>query len=188
MRIQQAIQERTRNGTNLRDLAILYNVPCSTLSDRLRGIPPRHEAQEKNQALSPAVERSLVCWIDNMDASSFPPRLDLFKDVAARLVLDDGGPPLGITWLRKFLNRHPEYSTRFASGLKHLHVLSSKPEPIKDYFRKLQTLLRKYKFLPHNIYNMDEKGILLGLSNKAKVIVRRGRWQPARETQHGSRE
>ena len=74
-RIQQAIQERTTKGTNLRDLAILYNVPRSSLSDRLRGIPPRHEAQKKKQALSPAVERSLVRWIYDMDASGFPPRL-----------------------------------------------------------------------------------------------------------------
>ena len=35
---------------------------------------------------------------------------------------------------------------------------------------------------------MDEKGFLLGLSNRAKVIVRRGRRQPSRETQDGSRE
>ena len=111
-----------------------------------------------------------------MDASSFPPRLDLFKleAVAARLVPDDRGPPLGIAWLRRFFNCHPEHSTKFASGLNRQRALSSKPEPIKDYFRNLQTLLRKYKFLPHNIYNMDEKGFLLGLSNKAKVIVRRG--------------
>ena len=34
---------------------------------------------------------------------------------------------------------------------------------------------------------MDEQGFLLGMSNRAKVIVRRGR-QPARETQNGSRE
>ena len=96
-----------------------------------------------------------------MEASGFPPRLDLFKAVAARLVSDDGGPPLGITWLRKFLNCHPEYFTKFASGLNRQRALSSKPEPIKDYFRKLQTLLRKYKFLPHNIYNTDEKGCLI---------------------------
>ena len=123
-----------------------------------------------------------------MDAPGLQPRLDLFKAVAARLVLDDGGPPPGITWLRKFLNRHPEHSTKFASGLNRQHSLSSKPEPIKGYFRKLQTLLRKYKFLPHNIYNMDEKGFHLGLSNGARVIVRRGRRQPARKTQDGSRE
>ena len=40
-RIQQAIQERTTKSTSLRDLAILYNVPRSALSDRLRDIPPR---------------------------------------------------------------------------------------------------------------------------------------------------
>ena len=34
---------------------------------------------------------------------------------------------------------------------------------------------------------MDEKGFLLGFSNRAKVTVRRGR-QPAREAQDGSRE
>ena len=68
-RIQQA--KRTAKGTNLRDLAILYNVPRSTLSDRLWGNPPCHEAQKKKQALSPAVERSLVRWIDDMDTSGF---------------------------------------------------------------------------------------------------------------------
>ena len=60
---------------------------------------------------------------------------------------------------------------KFSSGLNHQHALSSKPELIKDYFRKLQTLLRKYKFLPHNIYNMDEKGFLLGLSNREKSLL-----------------
>ena len=48
-------------------------------------------------------------------------------------------------------------------------------------------LLRKHNFLPHNIYNMDEKGFLLGISNQAKVIVRRGRGLP-QQIQNGSRE
>ena len=48
-------------------------------------------------------------------------------------------------------------------------------------------LRRKYKFLPYNIYDTDEKGFLLGMSNRAKVIARRGRGPP-RETEDGSRE
>ena len=35
---------------------------------------------------------------------------------------------------------------------------------------------------------MNEKGFLLGLSNRAEVIVRQGRRQLARETQDGSKE
>ena len=122
-----------------------------------------------------------------MDASCFPPRLDLFKAIAARLVSEEEGPPLGPTWLGGFLNRHPELSSKFASGLNRQRALSSKPGPIKDYFQKLQMLLRKHNFLPHNIYNIDEKSFLLGMSNQAKVIVRRGRGPP-RETEDGSQE
>ena len=70
-RIQCAIEERTRKRTTLRDLTILYEIPHSTLSDGLRGIPSRHEAQQKCQAISSAVERSLIRWVDDMDASGF---------------------------------------------------------------------------------------------------------------------
>ena len=176
-----------KKQTSLRDLAILYKILRSTLSYRLRGILSRHEAQQKHQAVSPAIERSLIRWVDDIDSSGFPSCLDLFKAMAARLISEDEGPPLGSTWSRGFLNCHPELSSKFASGLNHQCALSNKPKPIKDYFQKLQILLRKHKFLPHNIYNMDEKGFLLGMSIRAKVIVRRGR-QPARETQDGLRE
>ena len=88
-RIQQAIEERTKKRTSLRDLAILYQIPRSTLSDRLRGIPSRHEAQRKHQAISAAVERSLIRWVDDIDASGFPPRLDLLNGTAARLVSEE---------------------------------------------------------------------------------------------------
>ena len=97
-----------------------------------------------------------------MDASGFSPHLDLFKATAARLVSEEEGPPLGSTWLSPFLNRHPELLCKFASGLNCQRALSSKPGLIKDYFQKLQILHRKNNFLPHNIYNMDEKGPPLG--------------------------
>ena len=117
IRIQQAIEERTKKRTTLRDLAILYKISHFTLSDRLRGILSQHEAQQKCQAISPAVERSLIRWVDDIDASGFPPRLDLFKTTAVRLVSEEEGPPLGSTWLRGFLNHHLELSSKFVSGL-----------------------------------------------------------------------
>ena len=58
-----------KKRTTLRDLAILYKIPNSTLSDRLRGNPSRYEAQQKYQATSPAVEQSLIEWVDDMDGS-----------------------------------------------------------------------------------------------------------------------
>ena len=122
-----------------------------------------------------------------MDASGFPPRLDLFKATAVGLVSEEEESPLDSTCLRGFISRHPELSSKFANGLNRQRDLSSKPGPIKDYFQKLQMLLLKHNFLPHNICNMGEKGLLLGTSNRGKVIVRRGRGPPG-ETEDGSRE
>ena len=54
-----------------------------------------------------------------MDASGFPPHLDLFKATVVRLVSEDEGPSLSSTWLREFLNRHPVLSSKLPSGLNH---------------------------------------------------------------------
>ena len=146
--IQQAIEEREKKRTSLHDLAILFEIPRSTLNDRLRSIPSRYEAQKKHQAISPAAKRSLIRWVDEMDASGFQPRLDLSKAAAARLL---SGPPLGSTWLRGFLNHHPEPLSRFVSGLDRQRALSSKPEPIKDYFQRLRMLPRGHNSIHNNI-------------------------------------
>ena len=81
-KIQQAIEERTKKRTTFRDLDILYTISHSTLSGRLGGVSSRHEAQQNCQAISLAVERSLIRCVEDMDASGFPPSLDLFKATA----------------------------------------------------------------------------------------------------------
>jgi len=58
---------------------------------------------------------------------------------------------------------------------------------LRDYFKRLTKLIRKHRLKPEDIFNMDEKGFLLGISAKAKVICRAGR-RPPRVTQDGTRE
>ena len=82
---------------------------------------------------------------------------------------------LGKNWLTGFLNRHPELSTRYSTNFDKQRALASDPNLIASYFQKLEIVPRKHKFKPHNMYNMDEKGFLLGISDHGEVIVRRGR-------------
>ena len=73
----------------------------------------------------------------------------LIKAVAARLVSGDGGPPLGITWLREFLNSHPEHSTKFASGLNRQRALSDslgKSYIVHTHTRETRTGITKKLF------------------------------------------
>ena len=193
-RIRGALEQRDREGTTLRELAILCKVPRSTLSDRARGGKTRQQTHEDYQTLTPGMEKALEKWVDTWDERGFPLRLDLFKAVATQLAewrAEEEGDPslaeLGPSWLRGSLNRHPTYPTKFSVTLDRQRALSSNPTLIKNYFQKLGKALKKHAFKPENMCNMDEKGFLLGYNNWAKVIVRHRRRTPT-ETQGGSSE
>jgi IS5 family transposase len=193
-RICRAIKERAAEGTALSELALKYGVPRTTLGDRLRGGLSMRQAKAGKQALLPYQEKALVKWVAQMEATGFPPRLDLFKAVAAELAKkraeDEGDPKLakiGTTWQRGFLDRHPELSAKYATKLDVPRAIASQPGPIRHYFGVLGRLRKQYKFKKENTYNMDEKGFMLGMGARVKVITRRGR-KPPQETQDGSRE
>ena len=58
---------------------------------------------------------------------------------------------------------------------------------MKDYFAKLTRLIRTHGLKAHQIFNMDEKGFLMGVASRGKVLCRRGRWKP-HVTHDGGRE
>ena len=167
-RIRRALEQRDREDTTLRELATIYDVLRSTLSDRARGGKTRRQAHEDYQILTPGMEKALKEWVNTWDEGGFPARLDLLKAVAAQLAeshaQEEGASSparLGSSWLRRFLDRHPTYSTKFAVNLDRQRALTSNPTLIKDFFQKLGNVL-KYAFKPENMYNMGEKGFLLG--------------------------
>ena len=192
--IWRALEKRDREGTSFQDLASEFGVPRSTLNNRARGGISRRKAHEEEQALPPAIEDALQKWAQKMDDHGFPPRLDIFRAMAqelaeqnAEVTGDSTQAKLGKTWLSSFLNRHPKVSSKFGSNLDRQRALAGSPEPITDYFHKLKKALKEYDFLPENIYNMDEKGFMLGMSSRSKFVCKVGR-RPPRVTQDGTRE
>ena len=114
-----------------------------------------------------------------MDDHDFPPRLDIFKAMAQELAIQNAeqtGDPtranIGQGWLSSFLNRHPKLSSKFGSNLDRQRALAGNPGPIIDFFHKLKKVLKEYNFLPENIYNMDEKGFILGVSNYQSLFAK----------------
>ena len=76
-----------------------------------------------------------------MDSHGFPPRLGIFgvvaKDLAEQNAEQMGDPKLaklGKAWLQRFLNRHPNVSSKFGSNLDRQRALAGNPGPIIDYF------------------------------------------------------
>ena len=183
-KIRRALEERAQFGTCSQDLHHKYGIPKSTLSNRAEGRQSRQKAHEVYQSLSPAIEDALKKWTLQMDSQGFPPRLDLFKAVAEKLFQkqlqdssDSEPKTLGPTWLRGFLRRHPTISTRFSMPMDRQRAFANHPGPI----------IAKYRIPDENMWNMDEKGFILGKANRAKVMVRAGRLPP-RTTHDGTRE
>ena len=82
----------------------------------------------------------------------FPPRLDLFKATAEKMFHDiNASEPnaipgvLGRTWMRSFLNRHPDVSARYSIPMDRQSVYANLPGPIKDYFKKLKAVIARYR-------------------------------------------
>jgi len=193
-RIRRALEERRLEGTSFRNLAVKYGVSSSTLSDRERGGLTRQEAHAHRQKLTPAMEKALEDWCEKLDAWGFPPRMDLLLAMAAALAQiraeEEEDPELahlGQHWLANFLNRHPSLSARFSAQLDRQRANAGDIHTIKDYFAKLIRLIRTRKLQRKDIFNMDEKGFIIGMSSKAKVICRAGR-RPPWVTQDGMRE
>ena len=100
---------------------------------------------------------------------------------------DSNHAKLRKTWLQSFLDCHPKVSTKPAPNLDRQRAMAGSPGSIINYFNKLKKVLKQCNPLPENIYNMNERGFMLGLSNRSKVVCRAGR-RPPRVTQDGTRE
>ena len=94
---------------------------------------------------------------------------------------------MGKRWITRFLDRHPDISSRYSGNLDRQRAYASDPNKIKDYFRKFNNLRITHNLQPADIYNMDEKGFLMGMSTKTKVVTRVARKNP-RVTHDGKRE
>jgi len=74
-----------------------------------------------------------------------------------------------------------------SSTLDRQRIAANDPAVVKKFCTVVQRTVYKYKLPPQNIWNMDEKGCMLGQAAKCKVLCRAGRRNP-RLKQDGSRE
>lgn len=191
-RIQKAIRAiRVGEELNVPAASEVFEVNRRTLYRRLGGTTlSRVEAHEVHQRLTPAEENAIVKWCFSQDDIGFPPRLDMVKDMALHLEKKRIGvqpPPLGKNWVSRFLKRHPPLALKLSTQLERQRAYANDPDILRGYFVKLGGLIRQYGLRPVQIFNMDEKGFMMGLAAKAKVLCRRGRRNP-RVTHDGKRE
>ncbi|EOA85995.1 uncharacterized protein SETTUDRAFT_76799, partial [Exserohilum turcica Et28A] len=69
------------------------------------------------------------------------------------------------SWVTRFLRRNREkIITRNTAGIDQNCKKADDFKDYYNYFRLLHDYIEKYDIQPQNIYNMDEKGFLLGVT------------------------
>jgi Tc5 transposase DNA-binding domain len=189
-RLQAALKELSlQPKLSLPLTAKRFDVAERTLHDRKNGRrQPPQKAYLHECLLNPHQEQALVKWICMQDDRGIPPRLDLVRDkVLAIIQQSQSKTSLGKHWLNRFTKRHSELQIRFSQHLERQRSAASNPRVLEHHFKLFHKALQEYKIKEANIWNMDEKGFLLGIAAKCRVICRKGRKNP-KYTQDGNRE
>ena len=168
--------------------AKIYNIPYSTLTDRINGRTPRQEYRPPMQKLTELEEEVILRNILELDTRGFAPRLAGVEDMANYILESRGGKRVGKLWAHRFVQRQPALKTRFNRVYDFQRALCEDPELIGAWFRLVQNMRAKYGVLDCDFYNFDETGFMMGVICPAMVVTRADRRGRGKAVQPGNRE
>ena len=118
-RINLAIAEVHKGNASRRSIAKKFRVNQTTLQARLDDKPTMADKANSQHLLTLLEEQAILNFIDEATGYGFPARLYMIVEKAALLISlqMNNPPPIGIHWVRRFVNRHSQLRSRF---LRHL--------------------------------------------------------------------
>lgn len=173
---------------SIRATARIYSVPHSTLATRLKGTTSRRDSMPKSRNLTDLEELTIIQYVLDLDARSFPPRLCDVEDMANRLLRDRDAPPVGKRWATNFVKRQPQLKTRFFRRYDYKRAQCEDPAVIRNWFDLVQNIINKYGITNTDIYNFDETGFMMGIISTGMVVTSTEKQSSTRLVQPGGRE
>ena len=180
-RVSKAIEAVHKENLSVRRAALQFDVPKSTLHDRLTGKvvsggqsgPMKYLSDEEEDEL----EEFLVGCASLGFARSRQQVIELVQEVVTRKQRD---VRVSHGWWESFRRRHPNLSLRTASPVSYARMVGSDPRIIAKYFDLLeQTLVDNgIRDKPSQIFNLDETGMPLDPS-PPHIVAARGTKNPS---------
>ena len=181
--LQQALLA-IQNGESKNSVSKRFNIPRRTLGRYERKNTNKKQTLGRKTVLSPENEAELVSRIIRLAEVGYP----LTKRILRKCVFNycektrlphtfsQEKRLAGRYWLKAFLNRHPEITSRRAQNLNPARAQKLNRYIVKDYFDKLGKVLLEHDLMdkPERIYNVDEKGCRLTLHHQQSVLAKKG--------------
>jgi DDE superfamily endonuclease/Tc5 transposase DNA-binding domain len=190
-RIAEALADlNSQTRPNIAATARRHQVARETLSKRFRGATQTREdvTSYVHKQLTDTQEEALIEYINKLTNRGFPPTPQILKNIAESIA----HKKLGRNWTARFCQR---YRTRLTSiylrTIDHKRKIADNSYHFEHFFTLLHEKIEKFNIQPQNIYNVDEKGFLLGFSRTSKRVVSLEQLKSKRiagASQDGSRE
>ena len=99
---------------------------------------------------------------------------------------------VSLSWVTRFKHRHEDaLISKWGRAMDATRHKADSYFKYKQYFELLHGKMEEHEVLPHNSYNMDEKGFMIGVIRNSKRVFTRSQWERKEVTaalQDGSRK
>ncbi|XP_014778256.1 uncharacterized protein LOC106874873 [Octopus bimaculoides] len=151
-------------GMTLRKASLHYNIPKSTLSDRISGKRTALPVRGPRPVLTKEEEKCLKCWIKDMSKYGFKLTGEAIRQ-CVKQYLDqcewkvdmfmDNLP--GKSWLYGFMSRHQDLNIGSINKSKVNKTMTTKENRTRDWFKRFQEMLLEEDITQsEQIYYCDE--------------------------------
>jgi Tc5 transposase DNA-binding domain/helix-turn-helix, Psq domain len=117
---------------SIRAAAESYDVPETTLGDRIRGTPSRDDCTPNSRKLTLYEEEAVIQYILDLDSRGFPPRPRDVREMADLLFAERDASPVGKNWATNFINRRSEIKSKFNRKYDYKRAKCEDPVIIGD--------------------------------------------------------
>ena len=172
-RLRLAYDAVLKESLSVREAADAFDVPKSTLHDRISGRVHFGKLSGQSRYLSDLEASELIKQSAKIGAAKS--KADVIAIV--QKVVDKKGLKVKVTngWWESFKRRHPKQVTlRMAEPISYARLVANNPEVIDKYFDYLEESLEENGLIdkPCQIFNFDESGFALSPAPPKVVTVK----------------
>jgi hypothetical protein len=109
----------------------------------------------------------LVKWVKIQGHHGIPMTYASIAQCAGAIL----GKQVKVTWPKWFCKRHPDLKMKKTTGLEKAHAKALNQFAINGFFKMLTKVIVECNILPENLYNMDQKGLQLGIGAKITAMI-----------------
>ena len=180
---------KSSSDYTISEIARKHAVGRSALSRRvnLKSTNSAH-FHESKRLLNNRQEEVLLKYIRRLCERCLPPTPRIIANIAEEI----SGHKPSKNWSTRFITRHKhEIDARFLNTIDLARHKADSRASYEQYFKIICERMEQYQITAENIYNMDEKGFLIGRLQKTRRVVSRDLYEQGRllgAGQDGNRE